>query len=508
MSRIDATLALRALGIDPDAGKPLSFESDVKRAYRRTAMALHPDRNQSLSPQEASHMEERFKNAKLAYEALSALFDAGLWPPPIPRRPGPDRIVFPAFDAPIPSPAPAATSPPPSPADPLILWAQVACDSLAHAATLNGAAFDTFLNASAAWAVQSGPALGSNPRLSTAFLRAFWSKTEPGIFLALDQYRAKLLGLGRATLADALDPFVASSGPKGNGGFGLLSAIAHAAPPLLSERERAYYRQAFAATPLLLDFCATEALLDGSNRSAEPFLSQLLERAPELAEMLAERSKRAALPLADWLALCVRSAARPAALVHLLEPDALDAILDAARSASPQRAQAWMSALSPRAIAEGRWDLASLPGASEPLASCAQALLSLSILRADCDELGSARPERLYAPDQRYARRAMSRALDGDAPHALHILEQAPDPGSALYHRGWHLCAACAARAYLEPTARARMLLAIDFLARALGPDILLARDPFGRSAADWLALPHASPTPSPPRLAATPQPR
>jgi molecular chaperone DnaJ len=41
-------------------------EADIKKAYRRLAMKFHPDRNPGDKP-----AEERFKEAKEAYEVLS-----------------------------------------------------------------------------------------------------------------------------------------------------------------------------------------------------------------------------------------------------------------------------------------------------------------------------------------------------------------------------------------------------------------------------------------------------
>lgn len=51
------------LGLDKSAS-----EDDIKKAYRRLAMKYHPDRNQGDKQKEA---EEKFKEAKEAYETLS-----------------------------------------------------------------------------------------------------------------------------------------------------------------------------------------------------------------------------------------------------------------------------------------------------------------------------------------------------------------------------------------------------------------------------------------------------
>ena len=51
------------LGVSKNAS-----EEDIKKAYRKLAMKHHPDRNQGSS---AKASEERFKEAKEAYEMLS-----------------------------------------------------------------------------------------------------------------------------------------------------------------------------------------------------------------------------------------------------------------------------------------------------------------------------------------------------------------------------------------------------------------------------------------------------
>jgi molecular chaperone DnaJ len=43
-------------------------DDDIKKAYRKLAMKFHPDRNQG---DEAKKAEEKFKEAKEAYEMLS-----------------------------------------------------------------------------------------------------------------------------------------------------------------------------------------------------------------------------------------------------------------------------------------------------------------------------------------------------------------------------------------------------------------------------------------------------
>ena len=45
-------------------------EDDIKKAYRKLAMKHHPDRNQGADAKKA---EEKFKEAKEAYEMLSDL---------------------------------------------------------------------------------------------------------------------------------------------------------------------------------------------------------------------------------------------------------------------------------------------------------------------------------------------------------------------------------------------------------------------------------------------------
>ncbi len=51
------------LGVAKDAS-----DDEIKKAYRKLAMKYHPDRNQG---DEAKPAEEKFKEAKEAYEMLS-----------------------------------------------------------------------------------------------------------------------------------------------------------------------------------------------------------------------------------------------------------------------------------------------------------------------------------------------------------------------------------------------------------------------------------------------------
>ena len=51
------------LGVDRNAS-----EADIKKAYRRLAMKFHPDRN---TGEDATVAEQKFKEAKKAYEVLS-----------------------------------------------------------------------------------------------------------------------------------------------------------------------------------------------------------------------------------------------------------------------------------------------------------------------------------------------------------------------------------------------------------------------------------------------------
>ncbi|MCV4785176.1 DnaJ domain-containing protein, partial [Escherichia coli] len=51
------------LGVNRDAS-----DDEIKKAYRKLAMKYHPDRNQGDKAKEA---EEKFKEAKEAYEILS-----------------------------------------------------------------------------------------------------------------------------------------------------------------------------------------------------------------------------------------------------------------------------------------------------------------------------------------------------------------------------------------------------------------------------------------------------
>ena len=73
-------------------------EDDIKKAYRKLAMKHHPDRNQG---DDAKKAEEKFKEAKEAYEMLSdpqkrAAYDqyghAGVDPNMGARRPGRRRL--------------------------------------------------------------------------------------------------------------------------------------------------------------------------------------------------------------------------------------------------------------------------------------------------------------------------------------------------------------------------------------------------------------------------------
>jgi hypothetical protein len=492
--RLDASEALRALGIHPEPGLDLSFEQDIKRAYRRIAMELHPDRHQAKSPEHIACMEERFKHAKLAYETLSAWRESGDWPPVLPSNATDAAYRFAAFPpnnmsrtTRAPGSGAAGTRDEPSshgPADPATRWAGLVCDLLARAASQHGAERSRLLGAIAS---KMAPRAPLAIPLDRAFLLAFWSRVEPGIFGALDELRALWSGQGDGHLASICHPHRSHCGCAGSEGFGLLSHLAQRAPRRLGSRDQLYYQEAFSLSAPLAKCGSTESAEPLSNRLATPFFAQLLERSPDLAEWLAPRLAGDDLPPSDWVRLCVGSHACAASLAHLLNGFPIDQILKEADQAGPDISRAWMLALSARAWSERRIDLGARPGASESLALRFKAHQSLQATRSDCDALGSHQPERRYAPEQSYARLALARALEADPEHALYILERAPELEPALSHRGWPLCAACAARALFEPSSRTAMLESIQALARVLGSQLLSAPDPFGLCARDWL---------------------